>query len=73
MPWGIMLLNGCAVHLHSFATCDIGKFVIPTSAKRAGGEEFVRCAPFFLNQSKSMPEFFDLTASSSKYVRFLIK
>lgn len=28
------------MHLHNFATCDIGKFDIPTSAKRAGhGEE----------------------------------
>lgn len=34
-----MLLNGYAVHLRNFATCNIGKLDIPNSAKRAGHEE----------------------------------
>lgn len=35
-----MLLNGCAVHLHSFATGGTGKSDVPASAKRAqSGEE----------------------------------
>lgn len=55
------------MHLRSFATCDTGKFDILSSAKRAGMDRRIEIYEMWPFLSQPMPDFFDLTASFSKY------